>query len=434
MLKKKTNGLFNQQRLGKTPTVIVTTKFILNNNAKILVIAPKTVQADWKKEFKKWIDTDACIVMGSKTQRLKLYNKHRVLIMNYEKVSIDLDILPIVDILIVDEAHRLKNFVGRISKSSPKFTKAIIKYSYRVPYKFALTGTPSSNKSYDVFPILHLLYPKLFKSYWNFIKYYYIVTSEEVTFKEHPLLTIEDFKEHKKEELQDFLDTTCIQRKRKDHMQWLPDVTIKYIDLTLDKRTQKWYNKLDTDWELPELEWDCPNKLTLITKERVLLSQYGPKIQFILDYINDYTNEQILIFSVYTKTLKKLKEIIPNSRIVCGETPSLLRNQIQQDFNQRKFPILLGNISVVKEGSTYEQANTMIIMEPSFTYSDEEQLKDRMVPTNKEVALAKEKSQILKLRVLNTIDTYVYDMLENKKTSTEIVTNYKTRKELKNEL
>ena len=73
----------------------------------------------------------------------------------------------------------------------------------------------------------------------------------------------------------------------------------------------------------------------------------------------------------------------------------------------------------------------MIIMEPSFTYSDEEQLKDRMVPTNKEVALAKEKSQILKLRVLNTIDTYVYDMLENKKTSTEIVTNYKTRKELK---
>ena len=33
-------------------------------------------------------------------------------------------------------------------------------------------------------------------------------------------------------------------------------------------------------------------------------------------------NEQILIFSVYTKTLKKLKEIIPNSRIVCGETPS----------------------------------------------------------------------------------------------------------------
>ena len=61
----------------------------------------------------------------------------------------------------------------------------------------------------------------------------------------------------------------------------------------------------------------------------------------------------------------------------------------------------------------------------SLTYIDNQQLEDRLLPTSEEVAIKKDKQQIVKLLLEDTIDSYIYDQLSKKATKVEIINNFK---------
>ena len=58
-------------------------------------------------------------------------------------------------------------------------------------------------------------------------------------------------------------------------------------------------------------------------------------------------------------------------------------------------------------------------------YSDNIQLYDRIIPTSEEVAITKNKQQIIKLVCKDTIDEYISEQLALKKSSADIVNNFK---------
>jgi DNA repair exonuclease SbcCD nuclease subunit len=72
-----------------------------------------------------------------------------------------------------------------------------------------------------------------------------------------------------------------------------------------------------------------------------------------------------------------------------------------------------------------EACSTIIFIDPSLTYIDNEQVEDRLLPTTKEVAINKNKQQIIHLVVKDTIDEYIQVMLDNKKTKVQIINNFK---------
>lgn len=427
MLRLKRIGLFNEQRLGKTPTVLSVLKRI-NEPIRTLIIAPKSTHIQWEQETNKWCTKDVKRIRGPKKQRISYYSdpNTKVYIITYETASIDLEyLLPIINCVVLDEAHRIRNFKGQLSKQSPKFTKSIVKLAKKAKYVYPLTGTPAPSYSHQVFPLLHILYPNTFPSYWNFIDYYYRTTV--IYTKQGETKEIVGFKnEFKEQEFQEFLNINCIQRKRKDHMEWLPDTDIQIINLELDKKIRKWYNELYDTWECKELGIDCPNKLVLLQKLIQLTSDRidGPKTEFILDYIKDYPEEQILITTPHTSYLKELHKLIPNSRLMIGDTTTNERDIMKYDFNNKKYQVLLGNTDVIKEGVTLEQGNTIIVVTPSFVYAENLQTYDRIVPTNKELALKKDKQQIIKLICKDTIDDYLETQLNLKKSSSDIVNNF----------
>ena len=200
----------------------------------------------------------------------------------------------------------------------------------------------------------------------------------------------------------------------------------------MDKKEEIWYNELDKTWECKELNIDCPNKLVLMSKLTQITSTMHTKEQFILDYIKDYPNEQIIIVGTFSSYLKKLHKKIPNSKLLIGETSALERGKLEKEFNEKKYNILIGNIYVLKEGMKLEQGQTIIVLNPSLTYSDNLQLYDRIVPTTEEVAVKKTKQQILLLIIPDTIDEYIQNQLNCKASSTSIINNFKTTRKERN--
>lgn len=425
-------GIFDQQRLGKTPTTLVSLPY-KDIKESILIIAPKSTLLNWEQECKTWLpeQVSVCRIDPSihpKPKRIELYNNHsKVYIMGYQTASNDNQFLPSFDCIIIDEAHRLRNFKGARSKNSPTFTKNIIKIAHQCKYRYLLSGTPSPNYAYNIYPILHTLYPETFSSYYNFIDYYF--EKEVVYTKTGTTEKPTKFKIGKEKELRQLLQVIAIQRKRKNYMQWLPPIDKKHIYLNMDKQFELWYNELQQTYEIKEKNIICENQLTLLTALRKLTTE--AKTQWILDYIEDYPDEQIIIASVFTSFLTSLFKLIPNSKLCIGKTSDKQRKSIQDEFNAKKFNIMLANIDVIKEGMKLEQGNTIIIVDPSLTYTDNEQLEDRIVPTAPEIAEAKEKQQVLYLIMSNTVDEYIKEQLALKKTSTDIINNF-NRKEKSN--
>lgn len=424
MIRRESNGLFNQQRLGKTPTVLTSIKY-KQIRGKILIVSPKTILSNWVEEVEKWLGYSVKKIKGTKEQRKEIYKSDaRVLVGTYTTVALDYDYLPKFDCIVVDEAHRLRNFKGTHSDNSPMFTKKLMEISYEATHKYVITGTPCVNYAWDIYPLLHMMYPKIFSSYHKFLEYYF--EQEVIYTKNDSIKKPVGFKDKTKElELQEFLETTCIQRKRKDHMKWLPPVDFKDVILTLDKKEKLWYNELKETFECRELGINCPSLLSLMMASRKITTFYGPKEKYILDYIEEYPEKQIIIVSFFSEYLKQLHKKIPNSELLIGESSEAKRHQIEKDFNNRKFPILLGNIHVMSEGMKLEQGNTIIVIDPALEYEINNQLYDRIIPTTPEVALEKDSQEVIRLMIDDTIDMYLKEMLETKASSSDIINNFK---------
>ena len=127
ILKRKSVAIFDEQRLGKTPMTLVSLNHRQDIENAIIIIAPKSTLVNWEQECHKWIKNKTiCRIDTSKQtkqQRIKLYKENKnIYIIGYQTVSIDIDEIPKCDCILIDEAHRLRNFKGTRSKQSPLFT------------------------------------------------------------------------------------------------------------------------------------------------------------------------------------------------------------------------------------------------------------------------------------------------------------------------
>lgn len=119
---------------------------------KVLVICPASLKYQWGNEVEKFTDYSSLVIDGTTKKREKLYKQYEddcimYCLVNYELVRNDLDILKRMDfdVIVVDEAHRIKN------RSSQTY-KALIQLD--APYKFALTGTPMQNRPEEIHALM----------------------------------------------------------------------------------------------------------------------------------------------------------------------------------------------------------------------------------------------------------------------------------------
>ena len=435
----KGKGVFNQQRVGKTPTTLVTMR--IKNQHRNIIIVPKSTIHQWKKEYDKWHGGRQVIIKDSwsKEKRIKAYKEQEgTLITNYEKIRIDLEEiiehLAPLDAIILDEAHYVRNYKGTgANASTPMTVKSIMHLRKHATDAYALTGTPTPNKEADICGILAFLYPDLFRFYWPTVNYYFNIETNTNYNVGKEYNTVQNFKDaYKEKEMLEFLETFSIQRKRSEVMQWLPEVDVETVKLEPTSKQIKWYKELEKYFETEHVV--CENVLTTMIAMRQIahdpsvlnLKSRNPKFEWLKDHIEDYPDKPIVIVSSFSSILKNLKEYLKkyNPRLMFGETSSQRRNEMINDFQNNKFNILLANIQVAKEGITLSRAEEIIFLDPSLTYTDNEQMKDRFLPTTPEEAINKEGQKIIHLLLKKSIDMYIARSLEKKQKATDIINNY----------
>lgn len=162
--------LADEMGLGKTIQAIGACMLLkeLYNIKKVLIICPTSLKVEWEDQIGKFCDESFTLVKGLRTMRFEMYKKESFFyIANYEQIRNDVDLIQKTlqpDIIILDEAQRIKNWQSKTSQQ--------IKKLY-APYIFVLTGTPLENRIDEIYSIMQVIDPQKLGSLFHFNRDYY---------------------------------------------------------------------------------------------------------------------------------------------------------------------------------------------------------------------------------------------------------------------
>ncbi|WP_244742315.1 DEAD/DEAH box helicase [Mesorhizobium sp. L-8-10] len=143
--------------LGKTIQAIAATEILARHFgvSKVLVVCPTSLKYQWQSEIMRFTgrhDENAVrVINGGRAQRQKDYALTDFCkITNYEKLKPDLDLIAAwaPDLVIVDEAQRVKNWNTIAARALKRVDS---------PYAIVLTGTPLENKLEELISIVQFV-------------------------------------------------------------------------------------------------------------------------------------------------------------------------------------------------------------------------------------------------------------------------------------
>lgn len=439
LIHKSAYGVFNQQRTGKTPTSICAAHHQGYN--KVLMVVPATLLYPWKDEFELWTGLPCQVYTGTPKQReAALADWTHGLVINYEmlramvakperpgekgkviKACMAETLVKLKpDAVIIDEAHRIK---GRTTANA----KSVFKLS-KIPYRLALTGTPAPNQQYEIWPILHFLFPQTFKSYWNFIDEWF--ESSQLFLKTGAIRQEGQLKAGKVTAFQEMLAGLSIMRKREDVMPWLPkEEAPTRVRLPLTPTQKKYLSELEEFYETGDLV--TVGILDRIIRYRQIcnaphlvgLKGSSPKIEWLQQYVSDYPDRPTVVMSRFAGFVRLVGEALPGSKIITGETPLFERQGLISDFQSGKISVLICQVDCVKEGTTLDRAECLIFMDQCPPASDISQARDRLIATQEDRAMIPK--QVIDVMMADSYDEILYDLVACNASLTDVINNYK---------
>jgi len=143
----------DEMGLGKTIQAIAATEILARHFgvSRVLVVCPTSLKYQWQSEISRFSGRAARVMAGGRTQRQKDFGAEDFCkITNYEKLKPDLDLIAAwaPDLVIVDEAQRIKNWNTIAARALKRIDS---------PYAFVLTGTPLENKLEELISIVQFV-------------------------------------------------------------------------------------------------------------------------------------------------------------------------------------------------------------------------------------------------------------------------------------
>ncbi len=139
--------------LGKTIQAIAAVELMaeLFQVGKVLIISPTSLKYQWKSEIEKFCSRTAQVVEGLNQQRREFYRSDSFYkLINYELVTRDLDRIRewSPDLIILDEAQRIKNWKTRTAKTVKELEST---------FAMVLTGTPIENRIEELHSLMEFV-------------------------------------------------------------------------------------------------------------------------------------------------------------------------------------------------------------------------------------------------------------------------------------
>lgn len=383
LLKKNKSILSDDMGLGKTKSAIAAA--LLSGSEKILVICPANAKINWFREITEYIDEEMVTIVKSGFWQPKVFTIINYDILNrfheIEDKRKKEEIKSFIneekfDLLIVDEAHMIKN------KSSIR-GKIVAQISENIERVWLLTGTPIANRPMDYYNLLKVCKIPVVDNFQHFAYRYCAAKSfnKKLASGKVKRIWLTDGASNL-EELHIKTKNYILRRKKEDHLD-LPPKIISPFYLELDDR--KGYDNAFNEYvEWLKLEGRKLGPARQMT-EMVILRKFisEQKVPLTLDMVNNFLEQsedkKIIIFTVFTESLKKLKGELGDIA-VChnGEMNEKEKQKSIDEFqtnpNKRVF---IGNIISAGSAITLTASDTTIFHDIDFVPSNHQQAEDR---------------------------------------------------------
>lgn len=390
LLERKGSILAHDMGLGKTTTSIVAA--LESKAERILVVCPSSAKINWQREINVFCD-DTTIIEGKKWKQAKftiinfdiLKNFHTLVdgrasknneeTLNRELVNANFDLI------IVDEAHFLKNnnsIRGKIiSELSSK---------YKVEKVWLLTGTPIANRPMDFFNLLKIIKSPI-ASNWQYYAVRYCDARK--VFRTMPngskrQFWLTDGASNLDELNQKTKNSILI--KTKEEVLDMPDKIIIPMYYSLDDNSRAEYNELWYEYlTKKELKGENTENLKKDLVELILLRKFIAEkaIPYTIELVENAleVGKKVVIFTSFTDELNALAEHFGKIAVTHNGEMSIKEKQKSVDKfqNNAKTKVFIGNQKSAGVAITLTEGTVAIFNSFSWVPGDNEQAEDRCI-------------------------------------------------------
>ena len=404
--------------LGKTGQMIIVLELL--DLFPCLIITPASVKYGWKKEWGKWTDREVNII--DTTNKVNIFDAP-VNVINYdilgrknkEKGSIDYVFKEIAKVnykaAVWDEIHFAKNYKSIRGKISRKLAR-------RLPAVFGLSGSLIMNRPEESINPLNIIkmFDVIFPSLQNFQLRYCNAkrTTFGVDLKGH----------HNVLELHNLLRNYCyIRREKREVLTELPPISSTVVDCGLTNTTQ--YHKAEKDLisylqqvdvEKVEAAQRAEHLVKLSLLKTLVIKGKMKSIEiYIEEWLESNDNEKLVVFGTHREPLEKLAEKF-NAPTLQGGLTAKKKMEIVEHFQVSDDRVIFCNIKAVGTGTDglQEAASNIAFIELPDVYTDLEQAISRVERQGQKFSM-----NVAYLLCPDTIDTKLWNLLQNKKSVTD---------------
>ena len=404
LVENKRYVLADDMGLGKTTSTIIAA--LESGSKKILIICPASLKINWQREIENYTQRSVYISEGK-----NFSTEHDFVIINYDiiknfhdpKKKDDSQIIRAgFDLVVIDEAHYIKNPQAQRTKLINDFVK-------RVDRLWLLTGTPMTSRPIDYYNLLNLVDSPVAKNWMAYVIRY----CEGYQFKVGAKKVWNVMGASNLEELRD-RTSNMVLRRLKENVLDLPDKIITPVYLRLKSKKYEevmgdyynWYEKN------PDESKSLTVQFTKLTEVRQVIA--NEKILNTIELAENIIEQgkKVIIFCNFTNSLEQIVQHFGKAAVRLDGSMSKpdRQNSVDKFQTDDKVKVFVGNIKAAGVGITLTAAEAVIMNDLSFLPSDHSQAEDRAYRYG-------QKNNVLVYYPIfeNTIEGIIYDILNKKK-------------------
>lgn len=349
--------LADDMGLGKTLQTIAFLSSRLEQDSRVLILAPASLIYNWQEEFHRFApQLDLAVVYGQKAQRDEILSQdHQVIVTSYASFRQDIEAYQATkrfDYLILDEAQVMKNSQTKIAQHLRDF---------EVGNCFALSGTPIENHLSEIWSIFQIVLPGLLPGKTEFGK----LTASQVARLIKPF---------------------ALRRKKEDVLVELPDLMeINVLNELSDSQKAIYLAQLQqmqasiggaSEAEINRRKIEILSGITRLRQicdtPKLFMEDYdgqSGKLDSLRDLLLQLKdgNHRVLIFSQFRDMLDIIEQDLDDLGIssykLTGSTPASQRQTMTRAFNAGSRDAFLISLKAGGVGLNLTGADTVILVD-----------------------------------------------------------------------
>lgn len=330
----------------------------------LLIICPKSLKLHWKRQCWKHFGLKSKTLSSMSPYGTRLLRKHKILIINYDILGPWVNFLRSMKfkMIVYDESH----MIGSLKTQR---TKNCIYLARDVEKIIAISGTPLTNRPFELFPVLHILLPRRFSNPYSFGHRF--CDADQV-------FGVWRFQGAKNlDKLHSILTRRCmIRRTKKEVAKDLPPICWSVVPVEIQNRKEYIHAEKDLIGWLAKTDPDKAHRaaqaerFTRFTYLKALAAEL--KMQAVMECIDAIlaeSDEKILLGVIHKRTTKLLYERYGQlAEIIDGSKTEKQRERAERRFKKEAdVRILIGQIKVCGVGLNLPEAGVVGFVELPFT-------------------------------------------------------------------